>query len=120
MKCFFCNSDDLKITHTDSKNESVTVSQFVTKPINNGIAEMVQKPIKISATRRKVKCKACGRCFWTVEHFESSTKRTDIQQTICSNMLIGDIATEMPNSDLSYDDKELLREQLTKLIQEDM
>lgn len=117
MKCFFCNSNDLKVTNTYSKDETVTVSQFITKPIEGNISEVVQQPITISATRRKVKCNNCGRHFWTVEHFESSTRRTDIQQQVCSNLfLVGDIATQLPQSDLSYEEKE----RLSKLIQEDL
>ena len=117
MRCFFCNSDDLKVTNTYSNNESITVSQFVTKHLEGKMSEVVQQPVTISATRRKVKCNHCGRYFWTVEHFESSTKRTDIQQQVCANLfMIGDIATELPQSDLSAEEKE----RITKLIQEEL
>jgi transcriptional regulator NrdR family protein len=113
MKCYFCGSDDLTIRETRSKGESVTVSQMVTE--GEGIMELVKKPVKVSATRRKVKCNACNRYFWTVEHFESSTKRTDIQEQLLSDdIVIGDIHTELPPCQLSAEEKE----KLTKLIQE--
>lgn len=116
MKCYFCGSDNLGVNHTDSKNEFVTVTRIVTKQ-NEGLMELVHEPIRVSATRRKVHCKDCGRYFYTVEHFESSTKRTDIQERLLSdNIVIGDVATELPKSDLSYEEKE----RLNKLIQEDL
>lgn len=114
MKCYFCGSDNLGVNHTDSKDEFVTVTRIVTKQ-QDGLMELVHEPIRISATRRKVHCKDCGRYFYTVEHFESSTKRTDIQERLLSdNIVIGDYPTEMPKSDLSYEDKE----QIYKSIQE--
>lgn len=115
MRCYFCNSDNLMVNHTDSKDQTVWLTRVVTKGDPKGIMELVDEPIEVSATRRKVYCKDCKQYFWTVEHFESSTKRSKIQQRLMtSNFRIGDGPKEMPKCDLSYEEKQ----RLTQLIQE--
>lgn len=115
MRCYFCGSDDLTTRETRSKNESVTVSKAVDKKVGN-LIELTQEPVTISATRRKMLCNACHRYFWTVEHYESATRRTSEQDRIINNNFkIGNYSFDLPQSDLSAEEKE----RITRLIQED-
>jgi len=78
MLCEFCRSSNLKVLHTDSKNETLNVKQ---NKLNDKY-ELQTVDVMVSATRRKVKCLNCGIVFWTVEHFEKLTNSRENRKCV--------------------------------------
>lgn len=83
MLCMFCGSDDLKTVETYSKGQFVKGHRAI-KDQWDGETEIVSIPI----TRRKVKCNNCKNHFWTVEHFEKSTRASTVHKKITERLML--------------------------------
>ena len=90
MLCMFCGSDDLSTIETYSKGQFIEGHRAIgDKYIYHldGETESVSIPV----TKRKMKCNNCKNHFWTVEHFEKSTRASTVQKKIVDNLMLYDI-----------------------------
>lgn len=113
MKCMFCGSYDLATIETYTKDQFVEGKQIAGHPDMDGVVEVKPEMIPISVTRRKMKCKNCKNHFWTVEHFDKSTKASSVQKLMVAEL------TLYNNSDIKSNLTDEDKEKLNRLIQED-
>lgn len=106
MRCLFCGSDDLTVLQTFAKDESIMVKD-VLGTFDGNVVEVAPTEVKLSVTRRRVKCKNCHQIFWTVEHFEKTPHTAKVQKMLQADyMLFTDPGFR---SDLTEDEKNRIK-----------
>lgn len=113
MKCLFCGSDDLKTVQTRSTNEFIQANKIGSKAGPSGEIEVFSEPFELEVTRRKMRCNSCRQHFWSVEHFEKSTRVSTPQLAMLTHLTL--VNNTPLNSSLTEEDKE----RLNKLLQEE-
>lgn len=110
MKCMFCGSEDLSTIETH-KNFSIKAKDVI-GTYDGQVQEVKPVELEIPATRRKIRCNNCRCYFFTVEHFEKTTKNARVQKMIVADYsLFTDYGIR---SDLTESEKA----DLSRLIQE--
>lgn len=77
MNCFYCGSDQVKVSNSFNKGQSIQAF------MNNGESN---EEVTLSVNRRRLTCMNCHRAFYTVEHFEKDlTQFANCDITIFQN-----------------------------------